>query len=168
MNLLSKSLKPDYEQYSATKGHGREDTRHYKTIDVSGEYFDKRWGKAKFQTLITVKRTRLENKRGKFSSEDSYYMSNAKPQTKEQAAVLFQAVKGHWAVETNNNMRDVILKEDSLTTILKPITIVTSIIRTLVINMLRIFKTKNMTAQLDSFAENMTELEAFVRQVGFL
>jgi hypothetical protein len=168
MELLCKLSKPDYEQYSENKGHGREETRHYKTINLAGEYFDKRWEKAKFQTLIHVKRTRLENKRGKFSSEISYYMSNYKPQTKEQAEELFKAIRGHWAVETNNNIRDVTLKEDSLTTIIKPVSIVTSIIRTLVINMLQIIKPKNMIAQLENFGEDLDELETFIKQVGFL
>jgi hypothetical protein len=168
MELLCKLSKPDYEQYSENKGHGREETRRYKTINLKGEYFDKRWKNAAFQTLIQVNRTRLETKRGKFSSKISYYMTNQKAQTKEQAETLFKAIRGHWAVETNNNIRDVSLKEDSLKSIIKPVSIVTAIIRTLILNMLQIIKPKNVIAQIEDFAEDFNELEAFVKKVGFL
>jgi hypothetical protein len=62
MQQIVKMLKADYELYSEEKGHGREETRHYKCFDVSKEYFDKRWKDAALSTLIVVKRTRLEGK----------------------------------------------------------------------------------------------------------
>lgn len=168
MQLFPKLLKYDYQLYNDYKGHGRYETQHYKAFNISGEYFDKRWKRANFQTLIQVKRTRLETKRAKYSEETSYYMSNGKARAQVQADVLFKAIKGHWSVETNNNIRDVSLKEDSLKSIKKDVSIAISIVRTLVISMLNIIKPKNIVAQLEDFAEDFNELEAFIKLVNFL
>jgi predicted transposase YbfD/YdcC len=168
MEQISKMLKPDYQSFSKEKGHGREETRAYKAINISKEYFDKRWDKADFQTLIQVKRTRLETKRAKYSEEISYYMSNEKVITQAQAEVLFGAVRTHWSVETNNNIRDVSLKEDSLKSIEKAVSLTRSVIRTLITNMLQITKPSNIVAQFEDFAEDFSELTAFIKRVKFL
>lgn len=168
MELLPKLLKHDFEYYTEFKGHGRQETQRFKAYDVSGEFFDKRWAKVKFQTMIQVKRTRFEKKTGKYSEEISYYMSNQKVTTLAQAKVLFKAIKEHWSVETNNYIRDVILKEDKLKSILKAVSLTTSIIRTLITNMLDIIQPKNMVVQFEDFAEDFKELEAFFLKAKFL
>ena len=168
MTQLPQLLKHDFEHYTEFKGHGRQETQHFKAYDVSREYFDKRWKKVEFQTMIQVKRTRFENKSGKYSEETSYYMSNQKVTTLVQAKVLFKAIKEHWAVETNNYIRDVILKEDKLKSILKAVSLTTSIIRTLITNMLKIIEPQNMVAQFEDFAENFKDLEAFFLKAKFL
>ncbi|NJL75280.1 MAG: ISAs1 family transposase [Saprospiraceae bacterium] len=168
MEQASKRLKASFELYSKEKGHGREETRHYKAIHIKGEYFDKRWNEAAFETLIQVKRTRLENKRAKYSEETSYYMSNEKVTTQEQADGLFNAVRTHWAIETNNHIRDVSFKEDALKSIKNEVALTTSVLRTLVTNILKFINPKNIVAQLDDFAENFNELTAFLQKVNFL
>jgi Transposase DDE domain len=168
MEQLPKLLKHDFESYTEFKGHGRQETQHFKAYNVSGEYFDKRWNKASFQTMIQVKRTRFEKKRGKYSEEISYYMSNQKVTTLAQAKVLFKAIKEHWAVETNNYIRDVVLKEDSLKSIKKAVSLTISIVRTLITNMLKILEPKNMVALFEDFAEDFKELEAFFLKAKFL
>ncbi len=168
MEQISKMLKPDFQSNSDEKGHGREETRPYKAINIKGEYFDKCWDKAAFQTLIQVKQIRLETKRAKYSEEISYYMSNEKVTTQAQAEILFGAVRTHWSVETNNNIRDVSLKEDSLKSIEKAVSLTTSVIRTLITNMLQITKPSNIVAQFEDFAEDFDELTAFLKRVKFL
>jgi hypothetical protein len=168
MIQLTTLLKHDYQLDTKYKGHGRQETQHFKAFDISGEYFDKRWEKVSFQTLIQVKRIRLETKRNKYSEEISYYMSNQKVTGQASSEVLFKAVKGHWSVETNNNIRDVSLKEDSLKSILKDVALSTSIIRTLITNMLGIIKPENIVAQFDHFCEDFKELEKFIKRVKFL
>lgn len=168
MMLLPKLLKHNFEYYTEYKGHGRQETQHFKAYDVGGEYFEKRWQKAKFQTMIQVKRTRLEKKTGKYSEEISYYMSNQKVTSLDQAIILFKAIKEHWAVETNNYIRDVTLKEDKLKSILKAVSLTTSIIRTLITNMLKVIKPKNIVVQFEDFAEDFKELEAFFLKAKFL
>ena len=168
MAQLPQLLKPNFEHYTEFKGHGRQETQKFKAYDISGEYFDKRWKKAEFKTMIQVKRTRFEKKREKYSEEISYYMSNQKVSTLAQAKVLFKAIKEHWAVETNNYIRDVTLKEDKLKSILKAVSLTTSIIRTLITNMLKIIEPKNMVAQFEDFADDFKELEAFFLKAKFL
>jgi hypothetical protein len=168
MIQLTTLLKPDYQLDKKYKGHGRQETQHFKSFDISGEYFEKRWAKVNFQTLIQVKRTRLETKRNKYYEEISYYMSNQKVTGQASSEVLFKAVKGHWSVETNNNIRDVSLKEDSLKSIKKEVALSTSIIRTLITNMLEIIKPENIIAQFDDFCEDFKELETFIKRVNFL
>lgn len=168
MVQLPQLLKHDFEYYTEFKGHGRQETQRFKAYDVSGEYFDKRWKKAEFKTMIQVKRTRFEKKKGKYSEEISYYMSNQKVSTLAQAKVLFKAIKEHWAVETNNHIRDVTLKEDKLKTILKAVSLTTSIIRTLITNMLKIIEPENIVAQFEDFADDFKELEAFFLKTKFL
>jgi hypothetical protein len=168
MEQLPKLVKHNFESYTEYKGHGRQETQYFKAYDVSGEYFDKRWMKVKFQTMIQVKRTRFEKKTGKYSEEISYYMSNQKVTTLDQAKILFNAIKGHWAVETNNYIRDVTLKEDKLKSIEKAVALTTSIIRTLITNMLKIIEPKNIVAQFEDFAEDFKKLEAFFLKAKFL
>ncbi len=168
MIQLPQLLKHDFEYYTEFKGHGRQETQRFKAYDISGEYFDKRWKKAEFKTMIQVKRTRFEKKKGKYSEEISYYMSNQKVSTLAQAKVLFKAIKEHWAVETNNHIRDVTLKEDKLKTILKAVSLTTSIIRTLITNMLKIIEPENIVAQFEDFADDFKELEAFFLKAKFL
>ena len=126
MMQLPKLLKYDFESSTSYKGHGRQETQHFKAYKIGGEYFDNRWKKAKFQTMIQVKRTRFEKKTGKYSEETSYYMSNQKVTSLAEAKVLFKAIKEHWAVETNNYIRDVTLKEDKLKSIVKAVSLTTS------------------------------------------
>ena len=95
-------------------------------------------------------------------------MSNQKVTSLDQAITLFKAIKEHWAVETNNYIRDVTLKEDKLKSILKAVSLTTSIIRTLITNMLKIIEPKNIVAQFDDFAEDFKELEAFFLKAQFL
>ena len=168
MVQLPQLLKHDFEYYTEFKGHGRQETQRFKAYDISGEYFDKRWKKAGFKTMIQVKRTRFEKKKGKYSEEISYYMSNQKVSTVAQAKVLFKAIKEHWAVETNNHIRDVTLKEDKLKSILKAVSLTTSIIRTLITNMLKIIEPENIVAQFEDFADDFKELEAFFLKAKFL
>ena len=168
MMLLPKLLKHNFEHDTKYKGHGRQETQHFKAYDVGGEYFEKRWQKAKFQTMIQVKRTRFEKKTGKCSEEISYYMSNQKVTTLAQAIILFKAIKEHWAVETNNYIRDVTLKEDKLKSILKAVSLTTSIIRTLITNMLKVIEPKNIVVQFEDFAEDFKELEDFFLKAKFL
>lgn len=168
MEQLFKISKFDYQHYSEEKGHGRHETRHYKTIDVSKEYFDKRWHKAHFTTIVQVKRTRLEIKKEKYSAEISYYMTNVKATDQSKAEQIFKHLRGHWSVEVNNRVRDVSLKEDALQTIFKKVAQPLAAMRTLIINVLQKEKIKNIVEKLETFADDFKELIQFLRKVKIL
>jgi uncharacterized protein (DUF2267 family) len=73
-------------------------------------------------------------------------MSNQKVTTLDQAKILFKPITGHWTLETNNYIKDVTLKEDKLKSIEKAVALTTSIIRTLITNILKIIESKNIVA----------------------
>lgn len=104
---------PKAEHRTVDKGHGRLEIRNYACFDVSGDYFEARWDKTCFRSLISVRRTRTVLKTNESSEEISYYLSNGKS---ENAAEYFLAVRNHWSIEVNNHYRDVSLKEDQLRT----------------------------------------------------
>ncbi|MBA2749352.1 MAG: ISAs1 family transposase [Tatlockia sp.] len=92
------------------KGHGRIETRKYEFYDLLEMEKDERWKKCQIKTLIKVNRERTNQKSGKSSLEESYYVSNEVGKYEE----LSEAVRNHWQVETNNHLRDVSLKEDEM------------------------------------------------------
>ena len=168
MQQLFSISKSDYQYDTEEKGHGRLETRHYKTIDVAGEYFDKRWDTAQFATVVEVKRTRAETKKAKYSVETSYYMCNIKAIHQAKAEQICTAIRGHWSVEVNNHIRDVSFKEDALQTIFKTVAQPLAIIRTLIINVLKKEKIKNIVAKLEEFADDFSKLIQFLKTVKIL
>lgn len=149
------------------KGHGRIDKREYKSYAVGNEYFDERWAQSSFQTLIKVERTSYECKTKKERAEISYYMSNLKI-SDEKEHELFNAVRNHWKVETNNYVRDVTLKEDNLKTKEAAISKVLACGRTFAINLLNKVKPTNMRAQIESFADNFQLLMLWMTDMKVL
>ena len=116
-----KELKREMEQVAARqacllrqaeveKGHGRLESREYEFYDVLELAKAERWSWCQLRALIKVKRERLLLKSDKRSVEESFYVTNEVGNYEE----LCRAVRGHWAVETNNHIRDVSLREDSL------------------------------------------------------
>lgn len=91
--------------------HGRKEKRVYNVYDISKEEKHKRWGNCKINTLIKVERDIIEVKTQKKSTEISYHISNQNDFSVE----LCHAVRGHWAVEVVNHIRDVTFSEDDLT-----------------------------------------------------
>ena len=92
------------------KGHGRLETRIYWFYDVVELEKDERWQASQIKTAIKVRRERIELKTNKTSVEESIYITNEVGKYEE----LAQAVRGHWQVETNNQIRDVSLQEDKM------------------------------------------------------
>jgi predicted transposase YbfD/YdcC len=92
------------------KGHGRIESRRYEFYDILEMKKGARWQGCQIKTAIKVKRERVAVKSGKASAEESYYLSNIVGSYEELAA----AVRLHWQVETNNQIRDVSFKEDDL------------------------------------------------------
>lgn len=95
------------------KGHGRIDIRNYAAFEIREEYFEQRWDKSGFATLIMVERSRNILKTNHLSNETSFYISNANAKNYDD---YFLAIRNHWSVEVNNHYRDVTLKEDQLRT----------------------------------------------------
>lgn len=111
MKKCTTYLKPVKEAITFNKGHGRVKKREYAHYRIDGEYFDKRWAASNFQSLFKVTRHRLVVQTGKESIETDYYISNGSYDADDN---YFDAIRQHWAVEVNNHIRDVTLKEGQL------------------------------------------------------
>ena len=153
----------DYEKRS-----GRYEQRNYTCYDISKVAIDERWEKINFKTLIQVHRKRKILKTNKQTEEVAYYITNISAKSVEIAEELFDAVRNHWQVEVNNNIRDTILKEDKLCTSNSYSTRTIASCRTLTIRLLDIMKPKNRSAQLDLFADKFHYCLDSLRGIGFL
>lgn len=116
MSWLKRAGKPAYVMDTEGKGHGRLEKRGYQCFDTTGIYVDKRWNKCGIKSLIWVERERIIRKTGEQSKECALFLTNSNIKNQQQANEVFAAVRGHWAVETTNHVRDVSLKEDKLRT----------------------------------------------------
>lgn len=155
---------PTYEATSDwERGHGRLEQRQYQCFSLDQAVFAPRWRAAGFQTLIYIRRSRQALVGGPVTEESSYYLSNALVLEPSDGAELCGAIRGHWRVETMHYRRDVVLSEDGLRTKRSDVSRLLSSLRTLTINLLHRLKPKNMAAQLDDFADNVSSLLQFMK-----
>lgn len=159
------SNKPLAKHQTIDKGHGRLEIRNYEAYGISGAYIDERWSASNFQMVIQVERVREELKTNTLSTEVSYYITNGKPENYEE---YFNAMRAHWSVEVNNHYRDVTLKEDKFRTKIKPVSRIMAGCRTVVLELLKLLKPKNMIALLESFQDNFDVLISSLKTLKFL
>jgi predicted transposase YbfD/YdcC len=165
MKFYIQTAKPIFQSEEWEKGHGRIEYRKYELYDISHEYFDSRWEKVGFCSLVKVERKRINTKTQEENKETSFYISNKNAKIGEE---LFKAIRNHWQIEVNNNIRDTTFQEDQLKTQKKTVSKVLSGLRTLSLALLNILKPKNMVAQLEKFQDDFQSLLNFLRQTNFL
>lgn len=165
METHTEHFRPAESRMDVEKGHGRIEKRLYRLYDVSGEYFDKRWADSGFRSLVVADRERIDLKTNKLSADKSFYISNG---VAGERHGYFDAVRNHWSVEVNNHIRDVSLKEDSLRTKKKEVTILFAGLRTLAIALIGYWKPKNIVAQLELFQDDLSKLFLALREAHFL
>lgn len=155
---------PTYEATSDwERGHGRLEQRQYQCFSLGKTLFARRWRAAGFQTLVCIKRSRQALAGGAVTEELSYYVSNMPVLKPDDGAELCGAIRGHWRVETMHYRRDVVLSEDALRTNKNQVGRLISSLRTLTMNLLHRLKPKNMAAQLDDFADDVSSLLQFMK-----
>ncbi len=89
-------------------------------------------------------------------------MSNAVVGHQAQAKELCDAVRQHWRIETMHHRRDVTLKEDSFRSSQPALSRLMSSLRTLILNLLRGDKIKNMVEKMEEFADKFPVLLQFM------
>lgn len=153
----------DYERVDKKiKHHGRVEQRAYRCFKVPTWGLDQRWQTTGLCTLICVLRRRQIC--GLVSEEVSYYVSNQQPSSQLEADALFRAIRGHWGIEVMHHKRDVTLREDALRTGKVGVSRLLGSLRTLVINLLERIDSRNMAAQMDTFADRFAVLIQFLTQ----
>ena len=166
---ISNLQKPvTYHDEESEKGHGRVDKRRYNSYVLKKTCLDKRWLNANFQTIVKVERESYNCKNKIQSSEIAYYVSNQKIQAGDTKHELFSAVRNHWNIETNNYIRDVSLKEDSLKSTFSELSRNMATCRTFVLNMIYQLKTNNIKEKLDKFNDDIQALFLALREANFL
>ena len=83
--------------------------------------------------------------------------------SQSEADHFYDAVRGHWRIETMHYRRDVVLAEDACRSKFSRLHRTLSSLRTLTLNLLHSLKPKNMAAQLNDFADSVQDLIAFLR-----
>ncbi len=103
------------------------------------------------QTLIAMDRVTEELKTGKTSAERSYYVSNQPAPGHERE--LFDAIRGHWRVESTNNIRDVTFNEDHVRTKNPNQGQILSLLRTVALKFVQKLQPSNVKATLEKFTD---------------
>lgn len=156
---------PLNQEVTVEKGHGRLEKRNYFHYGVSEDYFEPRWGKTGFRSLFMVERSRIDLTTKEQGRKISFYISNGKANGEHG---YFGAIRKHWSVEVNHHIRDKGLKEDQLRTKKNEVTTVMAGLRTLVMELFRQWKPKNIAAQMELFQDNFNELIFALKRINFL
>jgi predicted transposase YbfD/YdcC len=107
------NLPANYSFACTEKGHGRIEERKGFLYQFPVVCLDSRWETSGICTLIVVERTRTKVKTGRISTETAYHISNVEL-TEKNALELFNAVRNHWQIEADNNIRDTNFGEDKV------------------------------------------------------
>lgn len=98
------------QRKSVDKGHGRVEKRTANFYNVVVEGLEKKWENTGIKTLIVTKREIVHIKKKKNTVEAAYQLSNMTLKNNEDE--LFEAVRGHWSVESQNFTQDTLFCED--------------------------------------------------------
>jgi predicted transposase YbfD/YdcC len=156
------------------KSRGRLEEREGRFFSLKDVEFDARWSRSDFQTLVVVDRTTEKKKKEEISRERSYYVSNMELEGRQSKTLtdveeeLFTAIREHWHVESNNYIRDMTFKEDYVKTKNKNQGQILSLVRTVVINIIRKTNPKNFKEVIDSFCDSHDALASVLLKFNFL
>jgi predicted transposase YbfD/YdcC len=156
------------------KSRGRIEEREGRFFSLKDVEFDARWDQSDFQTLIVVDRMTKKIKKEEISRERSYYVSNVELEdhqskiSTDMEEELFTAIREHWHVESNNYIRDMTFKEDYVKTKNKNQGQILSLVRTVVINIIRKTNPKNFKEVIASFCDSQDVLASVLLKFNFL
>jgi predicted transposase YbfD/YdcC len=148
------------------KGHGRVSSRSYQLLPLRGSALDKRWACCEPRYLVTVMREVYTCKTQATARELSYYITNATGPASAtcRLAELAHAIQGHWAVESNNWVRDVVLKEDQVRISAPQQAQVMALLRSLALNLLRQAGGHSLQAQMEQLCHVPSVFAAWLKQ----
>ena len=116
-----------------------------------------------------MNRKTFEKAKQKTTQETSYYVTNqvvAKSLCDSQKEV-FNTIRKHWGVESDNWIRDVILAEDKVKTKSGNLAQVLATLRTLSMRFFRKGNIQNFQESLEEFTDSPSVFESFLQKVGF-
>ncbi len=145
------SPSPGVVMTTVEKGHGRLEERVGRLLSLDAGAIAERWESTGLQTLIAMDRFTEKLKTGDTSAGRSYYVSNQPLPGHEQE--LFDAIRGHWRIESAHWIRDVTFHEDHVRTKNPNVGQILSLLRTVAIKFLHHVHPPNVQAMLEKFAD---------------
>ena len=167
---LSMGFLPALHQFSEVdKAHGRIEIREAELFDIQGGDFEQRWQSSGIRALIKVQRHFIEVKTGKEQNQTSLYISNQAidKQSSSMAEGLFHAIRGHWAIEADNYVRDVLFLEDRTPTPKGNLSRSLAAIRSFAIQALRKTGAKSLKAKMEQLMDCPQKLAETLQAMGF-
>lgn len=156
--------KPIYKTATEEKQSGRVEVRKYEVYSLEEMKREARWETSQIKIAIRVVRETTAVEGGKETLEESWYLSN---EVKNPAEIC-RAIRRHWQVEVNNNVRDTTLAEDQLCAKEPSVSRVMAGVRTLVLALLRKTGCSNKKEQMDDFADDFSLLINWLKSIHFL
>jgi predicted transposase YbfD/YdcC len=153
---------------SVDKAHGRLEVRHATFFALAPLPLPARWRHSGLNAVVRVARTTTHLPTAKQTQAVAYYVTNQAVSTGAAQTDLFTAIRQHWGCEADNWLRDVTLQEDQVSVRHPTQARVLSLLRTLVVGLLRKAGGGNMRAMLDDLADSPSRFTQLLRQVGFL
>ena len=155
---------------TTNKGHGRIETRQATLFALEQVELAERWMGSGLQTLIVMERKTVHVVKDKTSQETSYYITNQNVGKGQQtkALDLAQAIRGHWGVESDNWIRDVIFEEDDIKIKDGKRAQVMASLRTLAMSVFRKANVRNFQAAIETWTDCPGKFESMLRRVKFL
>lgn len=155
---------PIFERMDApVRAHSRIEERTYGCYSLAGLAKAKRWAKSGLTTVVVVRRVRRTLAGVETGQTVSYFVTNGSVPSQSEADGFYDAIRGHWRIETMHHRRDVVFAEDDLLSKFSPLQRTLSTLRTLSLSLLHSMKPKNMAAQLDDFADHVQDMIDFLR-----
>lgn len=171
------------------KGHGRAESRHYKCYELSHPLFqeglEERWKNCGVKTLIRVHRRFTYLKTGKVEEQTSVYISNDTygellevertfantytplgkyPKSREWA----NAIRQHWEIESDHQVRDVTFREDFLKSKVKNMQKTMAVCLSAVVMLFREIGVTNFKAATEEFSDIPYLFFEKLRKIQFL
>lgn len=153
---------------SVDKAHGRLEVRHATFFPLASFPLPARWRHSGLSAVVRVERTTTHLPTAKQTQAVAYYVTNQDVRPAAVQTDLFTAIRGHWGCEADNWVRDVTLQEDQVPVHHPTQAHVLSLLRTVVVGLLRKAGVGNMRATLDDLADSPSRFTQLLRQVGFL
>lgn len=152
------------------KHHGRIEKRTAYFYNVEKEYFDKRWKPCRIRTLVVTERHFECIKTGKIMMSTAFHISNQRlpPKPKLICIELAGAVRNHWQVENDNQVRDVTFKEDFLKTTDRNLAKILACLWSAAIEIVKMANPKNYRAEIEFFQDKPEQMIEFLRDIHFL
>jgi predicted transposase YbfD/YdcC len=113
LEYLTTHLPAQKCEKSIEKSHGRIENRDATFWNINTEGLPDGWQKSGMASVVFMERKSLKMSTGKETFESSFYVSNLE-NVKKNSRSIFDAIRGHWSIESDHFVRDTLFEEDAI------------------------------------------------------